>query len=258
MAAGVHETWVRGLRLAHNGPKNQALWGALAKVAGDNRRADMYAGVLESLPSFASTGALGLLGNDRLIDRGPSESDAAYAARLVAAPLLWRLAGTPLGLLLALSGAGFSGMVVAQQNGLTWSLNATPVLADLANLVALPSWVTRTEKANANPPLPASADGKPAIAALTIPWWTLDNPMDANGNQYCARFAVVFPSTATNPNLGVAANLTRIQGVISKWRPAKARCVGIWVVTSGKNWGDGHLYGVSTNWGGASTVYAGA
>ena len=48
------------------------------------------------------------------------------------------------------------------------------------------------------------------------------------------RFMVLFPSDVDDPALGTAANLARIRRVIRAWRPAKARCAGIVVCTSGK------------------------
>lgn len=259
MAAGRFERWVRGWRLAFNGPNFRAYMGGLAAIIGDRVEAFARQAVLESLPSQAqSSRSLGLIGSDLGIERGPTESDASYRTRLGYAIPLSRLYGTPLGMLLAIYYAEFPGAVLAMQNGTSWTVTGTPDLANIVGMTAMPAWVVTTAHPNANPPIPASADGRPAITAKTIPWWTLGDPMDAAGNQFASRFAVVFPSTAPDPALGTTANLLRLQRAIAKWKPAKASCAGIWRLSSGGYYGDGTTYGDGGTYGGASTIYPGA
>jgi len=242
--SGLYEEWARALPLGHNGPINQALWAALAKVVGDNSLADAQAMVAESLPGYASANANGLTANDRGLEKGPSESDADFAARLLAAADQWRLAGTPVGLLIQLYHAGFSGAVLVQQNGIAHTLTSAPNLDELAAFVAalrarapiaFPSWYVAADLGNGNPAIPASTDGKAAIPVGTVPWWSFGSDMDAEGNQHCGRFALVFPS-GTSPGLGTAATLARLRRLVDKWRPRARHCVGFYVVSSGTTW----------------------
>jgi hypothetical protein len=231
--AGIYETWGRSLRFSFSGLGFKAIFGAFGKVLGDRSLDDAKAAIMERLPGFASAPANSLTSNDRQLVQGPSETDANFAARLIAARDQWRLGSAPLGLLVQLHFAGFDGGVLLQQNGLGWTLTGAPVLADLVDLSALPSWCSRVEL-HTNPWIPPSTDGKPALAAGTHPWGVFDGGMDGNGNQWCSRFFVLFPSTAPDPVLGTAANLARIQRVIKAWRPSKASIPGIAVCTVGR------------------------
>lgn len=56
-------------------------------------------GVKAALPGIGTPDALYLIGRDRNIDRGPKETDAAYATRLSAAFDTWSTAGSPTTLL---------------------------------------------------------------------------------------------------------------------------------------------------------------
>lgn len=56
-------------------------------------------GVLARFPGYGTTEALPHIGNDRLIDRGPTEPDVGYASRLSRAFDTWRNAGGPYALL---------------------------------------------------------------------------------------------------------------------------------------------------------------
>lgn len=266
MASTIGQTWAGKLRLAWNGSKGAAILRSLAAVLVD-RAIDWGAdAITKRFPvqldgSAGEAAALAMLANERGYIADPNATALTTATNLQNAQNFARLSGTPIGLLVALSNAGFTGAVVVQVNGLAWTINTTPTasqLSDLATMTSVPSWVTRTVLPNANPAIPASTDGRPAIAALTIPWWTLGDPMDGAGNQFASRFAVVFPSTATDPQLGTAANLQRLQRAIAKWKPAKASCAGIWRLSSGGYYGDGTTYGDGGTYGGASTFYPGA
>lgn len=64
--------------------------------------------VLAKLPrAVTPADALGRIGADRLMPRGPAESDASYAARLAGAWESWPWSGTPYGILTALRLAGY-------------------------------------------------------------------------------------------------------------------------------------------------------
>lgn len=249
------EDWAKNLRVAWRDIKGRAMLGSLGFVLGDKAKSEGNAALLEQLPLNASDPASIALGlSERQIEAGPALSLSDEQALAGAAPNLNRLRGRPLGLLCALYYAGFPSAIVVQQNGLAFQLTGTPNLNDLAGLVALPGWCSRTVLPLANPPIPASADGKAAIPALTVPWWTFDGGMDANGNQYCSRFAILFTS-GTDPLLLSTAQ-ARIKRIIAAWRPAKAKPVGIWVLTSGHMWGQPGLVWGGFNWGGTVTSYA--
>ncbi len=82
-------------------------------------------GVKARMPLFAPTDALGAIGDERGIPRSPGESDASYAGRLVAAWETWAMAGSPRGVLGALSAAGYGDahLLIARQ--LDFSLDAS-------------------------------------------------------------------------------------------------------------------------------------
>jgi hypothetical protein len=249
--------------------------GDLGRLRGRRRRSRAGVGpaacCLEHLPQSASDPALALIASQTQIEPGPTETSATLADRLVHASLQWQLAGSPLGLLLQLYYSDFTGAVLVQQNGRGVQIDGTPDLDDLGDLTTAPSWITITTLGT-NPPIPASTDGRPAIAGGTVPWWEFpvytgapsgtNANMDSAGNQFTSRFAVLFDvaAGATDPQLGTAENLARIQRLIARWRPAKATCVGIYVCTAGRfvGWpvrivGSGGTVGPST-----ITTYAGA
>lgn len=238
------DRWARELALGFNGPRNQALYGGMARVIGDRTLDDAQAMVTESLPLVASPTANGLTANDRVLVKGPAESDASFAARLVAYVDQWRLASTPVGLLIQLYYVGFSGAVVVQQNGLAHYLSGAPKLDELAVFVAnwqartptaFPAWYVQVALPAGNPSIPASADGKAAIPVATVSWWNFDSDMDSEGNQFCGRFALLFPAS-TSPGLGTAATLARLRRLVADWKPGARLCVGFYVCTAGVYW----------------------
>lgn len=250
------DTWVKGWRLAFNGPNGVKQFRAYASLLVDRATDWASASLARSFPSFADSLGIALLTNDRLLDFSPSATDAEKAELLLVAPTIWSYAGTPTGLLTALYIAGFPNPVVVQQNGLAFQITDTVVLEDL-QVRTLPGWITRTVLPNGNPAIPASTDGRPAIAMLTVPWFTFDAGMDADGNQFTSRFGVLFADPSTTPDLTDASELARLRAVIKKWRGGKETCVGIWVVTSGHAWGEpGLTWGQGgLNWGGAVSFY---
>ena len=257
---GRFERWVGGWRLAFNGPNFRAFFGGLAAVV-DRLAGEALQAAREATPSLAEDEAsFGLFGRDVGIERGPTETLASYQVRLAHQVAQNKLHGTSLGLLCQLHWLGFPGAVVVQQNGYAHSLTSDPSAPDLTAALAAkskPSWY-QIEELGPNPAIPASTDGKPAIAAGTIPWWTFGDPMDAEGNQYNSRFGLIWDASATDPDLGTAANLARLRRVVRKWRAGKSRCVVARVITSGHYWGEpGLLWGAGgLVWGGTSTSYA--
>jgi len=242
-----YEEWITSQRLPWLGTKGRAIVGAFAAVLGDRALEWAKQAFLEHLPEKATAASNALTASERQIEPGPTEANAALATRLVRAVAQWRLAGAPLGLLLALYYAEFAEAVIVQQNGRGYNLSGTSNLDDIADLTTQPAWYIVTTL-GLNPAIPASADGRPAIASGTVPWWTFDvSHMDTAGNQFTSRFAILFP-VGNTVDLSVQANLDRIRRVIQRWRPAKATCVTIIDVLSGAVWG----WPASQNWGGFS------
>lgn len=253
------ETWARKLRAAWSGgSKGSAMLGSIAALIGDNTDANSLAGLLEQMPATATDEAsVDLALAERQLEAGPAMTFADKQAFAAAAPNLNRFRGRPLGTLLALHYAGFPDAVIVQQNGQGYMLSAAPNLDSLASLFPFTAGLSWFDVADLgpNPLIPASADGKPAIPAGTVPWWVFGPPMDGDGNQWNNRYGVLFPTYATDPLL-VAANLARIKRVLLAWKPGQARCAGIWVCTSGAMWGLPGLTWASFSWGGSVTSYS--
>lgn len=166
-------------------------------------------------PGVAPADALAAIGADRQMPRGGSESDAAYAARLLDAWNIWPWAGTPFGLLHAFFSTGYTNVVLAQPvGGKLFSLNGSGAL--VTSTATPPSWTP---------------------TYTTDPFWS--------------RFDVVFPSPlpASWISGGVPSSSSSeanfIRALIQAWKPAHATCNRIVIVTSGKIWG----YPVTQVWG---------
>jgi hypothetical protein len=166
------------------GEKAKRIFGGFASVLGDRAIEWTRQANLEHLPQYASAAALPLLGSARLLDHGPSETDAGYAARLTQAIPTWQLAGTPLGMLLALYYAGYADAVIVQQNG-RWYRLASPVdpadpraslvQGDAPTLIA--PFMSHVRPSTATP-----------IPEL-YPWYKFDGDVE-----WCSRFAVLLMS----------------------------------------------------------------
>lgn len=252
--------WAKGWRLAFNDSTFRAFVRAAAAVGGDRIEEEARQAVLESLPSTASDEkSLGLFGADVGIERGPTETAADYADRLSIQAYLNRLRGKPLGLLLGLEWAEFTGAVVVTINGLAHYLSAAPSLQDIKdaidNMEPPTSWYTIVDM-GPNPAIPAvSAEGKSpahgAIAAGTRPWWFYDHQWAKTH-----RFGILFPAP-TAIDLTIPENLARIRRVIRNWKPANAKCLGIWVNSTGAVWGwpPGNMWGGGGMWGGGAVAF---
>jgi hypothetical protein len=78
------------------------------------------------MPGPAPSDALAHIGGDRGLEQGPAETDASFRVRLRTAWDSWSRAGTAVEMLTQLYFAGFTGAVIAQQNGLLYSLSGAP------------------------------------------------------------------------------------------------------------------------------------
>ncbi len=124
------------------------------------------------MPSLGPADALPHIGGDRQLEQGPEETDANFRIRLQTAWDDWARAGTALEMLVQLHWAGFTDAVIAQQNGLLYSLSAYPTAGvDPTSLLVI-------------------EDASTSVT-LGVPWWTID-AVDAMAN----RFVVLFPTSA--------------------------------------------------------------
>lgn len=223
MPIGRFERWVRGFRLAFNGPNFRAFAGAIAAAVGDRGLAELRQAVRESYPSLAnSERSLGLFGSFHGIDRGPAESVASYRERLANYVAQKKLQGKPLGLLVQLHYLGFPGAMIVQQNGLAHQLVTADVnTPDLTEAIATktpPSWYVITTLAGAK-------------EVGDHPWWFFDADTDL-----CHRFGILFPSGTPDPDLGTSVNLDRLRRTVRRWKAGKSKCAGAWVVSAGDVW----------------------
>jgi len=178
-------------------------------------------------PNIAPADALSIIGADRQMHRGGSETDAAYAARLLNAWNVWPWAGTAYGLLQAFWSTGYKNVVLAQvRGGKQFTLDSNGLL--VASSTTPPSWTP---------------------TYVGDPFWS--------------RFDVVFPAPllASWVSGGVPASSSNeanlIRALIAAWKPAHATCNRIVIVTGGKVWGypATQLWGAATgNWGSGTTV----
>lgn len=181
-------------------------------------------------PDFAPPDALSAIGRERLIDQGidpqlsPSETSAAYAARLKDAWNIWLKGGTAWGMLIALAAQGYTGAHVLQQNGLDFSLSG-------GNLV-----ITT---------VPIFRSGDPFSRFLVYfpsppsSWTNIVNP----------------PTPSSAPTL---QELRKLRRIINLWKPACALCYAIGVVTSGAPayWGQNGAQWGTGHWGGGITWFS--
>jgi len=227
-----YESWITQIPLPWMGRVGRKIWGAFSAVLGDfaldwGQRAN-----LEHCPEFASADAVALIANERQLDQGPNESTAAFATRLTKAYQAWKYAGRPYGLLVALYAQGYTNVVLVQQNGLGYKLTQAPTFVPTSDMASF-DLATLTA--------PFTSMVTPGYSVPQgIPWWTIDN-----NPEFCSRFVILFlnalPASWTNvvsPPTGATAptlsEVNRIHGLISKWRPAKATCVGFYAQVSGK------------------------
>lgn len=137
---------------ALQGPVGTAFESAFGAMK-DAQLARLVASVKAKFPGIGPADALASIGADRGMPRGGSESDAAYAARLLNAWNIWPWAGTAYGVLQAFYSTGYQNVVLAQVRGgkqftldnggtnlLRWSSNMTisPWIPDVSGTGSAP------------------------------------------------------------------------------------------------------------------------
>ncbi len=225
---------------------------------------DWYkAGVKASFPGLAGTNgddlALGYLGTEIGMPRGPGETSAHYGERLRKAWEIWPWAGTALGVLLALETQGYTSAngapVLIQQAGYAYTLTvADPTMPPVAPETRL----VRTTLNN----------------VMGEPGWSFDNNGGLPPSQgLWSRFGVLFPKPLIAPSWNAPASppldgshpsRTEVNNIIStvlKWKNAKSFCVWIKAWESGAIWGwpVSQQWGIGAqNWGGVVWTWSGS
>lgn len=163
--------------------------------------------------------ALDQTGGERLLERGPGETSAAWGTRLRLAWDAWVYGGTPLGLLTQLKIAGYTNVAIGIGLGHWYTLDGTGALVDVSF------------------PAPFKAvEGDPARR-----YW----------NQFVLLFFAPLPVSwqTGGPPAANSDEVAKIKRILNRWRPAVARCWRIAVQVSGGCWG----YPVTQLWGDGST-----
>jgi hypothetical protein len=185
--------------------------------------------------ALAPSDALDAIGADRGLPRAAAETpadngganDQAYAARLLGAWEAWKYGGAPYGILRALDLAGFTDMVLVQQNGRYADLTGgTGTVADLT----LGSLMTCADRLSPWPSLP--------------PGWTFRDP-----ESYWSIIGIVFTADASNlqPNLdgSISAGQATLNRIVTGWKASEMIFWGSWVILSGRllGWPVGRTFG---------------
>jgi hypothetical protein len=170
-------------------------------------------GILSNLPDQGPADALVQIGADRLLPRGGSELEAAYRERLRLAWDTWPLAGSHGGLLRALDVAGFP--------------MGTATGANIIQRTRRYTYLT--------------ASGG-SVNYATHNGWSFNE----QGPAYWNQFGIVFGGDVPSLLSEVGAN--KLNEIVRLWKPAKARYIGAWVVTTSPVWG----WPISTTWGQAT------
>lgn len=170
--------------------------------------------------------ALAVQGVERLMARGPSESSSSYAGRLQGAWDTWPNAGKPLGLLRALSTAGYPNVALLQAIGGFYSLDAG------RNLVKASSqnWVMDANVPPGSPVpwRPTISPGRIVLPSVKNGFWYRTNAPGVTG--------AVEPAWPTAVGLQVLdAGLTWVCGGRTLWN----RCDVLFYDPLPASWGNG-------------------
>lgn len=171
------EAWLSRLKISWL--STSQVWRGFASILVDRLTDWARTSLTEHLPQYASADAVPLIGSERLLERGPTETLEQYATRLTNAVQQWGFARTPVGLLLALYYAGFNDVVLVQQNGLAFQLASTDLNADPRSLVL------KTDCSALICPLHSTVHLNVSIPTGT-PWWTFDDDVE-----HTSRFALL-------------------------------------------------------------------
>jgi hypothetical protein len=186
--------------------------------------------VLARTPQYGPTDALPVIGDDRSLVQGTSESNPSFIARLINAWSTWTQGGTALGLLLDLKAIGYQPFIVTQQ-GYRYSLT----VVDLLNAVAFGNgeWLCKPGQRTA--PNLQGPPGSPwsHFQLLFIP--------GGFGNLPVSPPAISTWSAGGTPGSGLplanSAEIATLVQRIQTWMPGNCVCDGIVAITAGGSWG---------------------
>lgn len=158
-------------------------------------QADHYRQATTSrFPTFAPVDALAPISDERQIERFPGVPDATFRGSLRNAWGAWIVAGSPFGLLARIVEA-FPTAVIVQQNGRGFYVSGGALVA-------------------------VTLGTNPTISE-TPPWWLFDFD-----DAHTSRFAVLVFTDPTSV-------IDQLRRTITRWKPAKATCVGIFYPSVG-------------------------
>ena len=200
-----------------------AAWHTAMGDAKDNLQSAAADAACARMPGLAPADALPMLGDERGIEAGPSESSAAYRERLRLSHSAWRDSGCARSLLSQLVALGMSNVELDTKLGLLWTLapDGTAVMTRAAGPVDIDS------------PLWSSF-----VAWLQVP-----------------------PSGWSPPPASNDPRVDQIRRVIGRWKPAFSTCVGIYLLVSGESWGWAPNHPTPSDpglWGNAPGVWGGS
>jgi hypothetical protein len=211
-------------------------------------------GVLQRFPYFAAPDALAQIGIDRGILQSPTDTLTSYAQRLVNAWTAWQYAGTAFGLLTQLAAAGYTNVLIAQQNQWLFTLSGGALVAQKIDAfnngtAASPVYFDRPywlfDLGQAGALVPAGGSGTPNAPADLIGW-----PQARRWARYQVIFLNPLPSgpsplpnwtnvqpTLTSSTSPALSEIDSIRKLIAQWGPGISICKGITAVTHGQVWG---------------------
>lgn len=185
---------------SHRGPNGTAFWESIGQEL-DTQRQRALEAALVRFPGKAPVDALDEIGAERRIERGPGESDNAYAERLRTAWEAWETAGSHVGLLNALRHSGYTGAYIVQWNGLYATLDGSNTLV----LGTLGTCYSRD----------------PDHAG-----WMFDA-----ADVHWAKFMLVVPSPVVAWTASTAQ--AAVNAIVRKWKPGKALFEGTALIATG-------------------------
>ena len=176
-------------------------------------------GVKASMPGIGTPDALPYIGRDRNIDRGPTETDAAYAARLSAAFDTWATAGTATTLL--------------QQFNAYFSPNTATPLYLVANNSTWHSINTATNAVTKTPNAGNWTWDANAATAWARGWVIIDS---TNGpwtpDYWSSTDSSVWGDGGTWGSSAPLTAVSQLNSLLDKWRPANVSPAQIIVMFS--------------------------
>lgn len=168
------------------------------------------------MPNYAGAGpatdALPIIGAERGLERGPSDTDASYGERLRRAWETLPTRGSPRGLLTQLRVMGFD-----------WErLN----------------YIQRSGRR-----VKLALDGTVTISDGPI--WTFDGKSPLAYAQYGLLFETDQPTITWSGGAGFSAEAALLNRLAYRWRNSKAEFMGTWILGTGRIWG----WPTTVNWG---------